>query len=309
MKKEVKTVGVLMSTYNGAHTLKKQVDSIMRQSNVWAEIFIRDDGSTDDTCLLIEELCKEHKGRITYIQGENLGYKKSFLSITSLIGVYDYYSFADQDDIWEENKLLNAINMLENIDDAVKLYASSVRLVDMDLKEIGFNNIQNMPNRIEALFTRGRLAGCTFVFSQKLLKLISRFSNLDYKNSQMPAHDFLTAAVAFSCGTVCLDSRSYIKHVRYKDSVTGGGNGIFKRIHIEFSGVFLKRNVYLHMAQELLKWNMDVLDLNVIPYLTNIVRYKKSLHNRIRLLANPNMNCGIKICNLETKFKILIGTY
>lgn len=42
-------VTVLMSTYNGEKYLKEQLDSIFLQKNVDIHLFVRDDGSTDNT--------------------------------------------------------------------------------------------------------------------------------------------------------------------------------------------------------------------------------------------------------------------
>lgn len=182
-------------------------------------------------------------------------------------------------------------------------------MVDQHLNEIGFNNIRNMPNRLEALFARGRLAGCTFVFSQGLLNLLAGFSDIHYENSQMPSHDFLAAAVAFACGTVYLDQNSYIQHIRYKDSVTSGGNGLMKRLRVEIHNTFFEKNTKWHTAQLLLAHDRPYLHSESASYLQKVVDYKKKFINRIHLLKEPKMTCGIAVCDWETKFKILVGTF
>lgn len=47
---------ILMSTYNGAKYIKEQIDSILNQTISDFAIYIRDDGSTDDTCNIIETI-------------------------------------------------------------------------------------------------------------------------------------------------------------------------------------------------------------------------------------------------------------
>ena len=42
-------VAVMMSTYNGEKYLKEQVNSILEQENVEVDLFVRDDGSIDNT--------------------------------------------------------------------------------------------------------------------------------------------------------------------------------------------------------------------------------------------------------------------
>ena len=51
----VKSVAILLATYNGEKFLKEQLDSIMNQTFVGAKCYIHDDGSTDETISIINE--------------------------------------------------------------------------------------------------------------------------------------------------------------------------------------------------------------------------------------------------------------
>ena len=73
-------VNILLSTYNGEQYLKEQVKSIQDQTYQDWQLLIRDDGSTDGTVKIIQELVAQDE-RIRFInQGaiENLGVIKSF---------------------------------------------------------------------------------------------------------------------------------------------------------------------------------------------------------------------------------------
>lgn len=48
------TVAVLMSTYNGEKYIKEQLDSIFNQKEVYVTLYVRDDGSTDNTLEIIK---------------------------------------------------------------------------------------------------------------------------------------------------------------------------------------------------------------------------------------------------------------
>ena len=57
-------VNILLATYNGEKYLKKQLDSLIEQTYKNIDIYIRDDGSTDNTVQLIQEYvasCPEGK--------------------------------------------------------------------------------------------------------------------------------------------------------------------------------------------------------------------------------------------------------
>ena len=54
-------VAVMMSTYNGEKYLREQIDSILEQEEVEINLYIRDDGSSDDTVEIINDFMENNK--------------------------------------------------------------------------------------------------------------------------------------------------------------------------------------------------------------------------------------------------------
>ena len=100
----MRSVIVLLSTYNGERYLRQQIDSLLNQKNVSLRILARDDGSNDATMSILKEYADKHD-IFSYYQGENCGPAKSFLDLISKAEKADYYALCDQDDIWEINHL------------------------------------------------------------------------------------------------------------------------------------------------------------------------------------------------------------
>lgn len=305
----MESIQILMSTYNGEKYIAKQIESILHQKNVKTFLLIRDDGSTDNTVKIIEIYIEKYPNRIKLMKGKNIGYRKSFLLLLSKTDKYNYYAFSDQDDIWLENKCICAINKLKSINVEIGLYASGVMLVDESNKLIKEVNYKNYELTIEKYFARARLAGCTFVFTEKLKEIAENFSNIDLDNKHMPDHDFVVGSCAFACGEVIIDSKSYIHHVRHKNAETSGGNGIVKRIKVELKNVFARKNIKSYMAKSLIENKNINLKNETINFLTNVANYKKSIANQLKLLNDKKMKTGMIGCDLETKFKILIRNY
>lgn len=307
--KMVKKVEILMSTYNGEKYVEEQINSILDQNHVYTHITVRDDGSKDNTWIILKKKQEQYPKRINLIRGHNIGYRKSFLSLLQAAQTADYYGFSDQDDVWHPEKIIKAIQRINDYNFPV-LYASGVEITDDYLNTIGFNDVANMPNHIESYFTRARIPGCTFVFNHALRKITARFSDMNYSPSEMPDHDILVGSCAFLCGKVILDHSSYIKHRRHRESVTSGGNGLYKRIKTEMNIVFKRKNVRYNLAKELLtKINEDEMGKNQKAFLNEIVNYKKNLHNKLKLLSNKKMKSTFLICDLEQKIKIILNTY
>lgn len=91
---------VLLSSYNGAAYIEKQIESLLNQTlapNM--RIIVRDDGSTDHTTLPILRQYQSN-GKIELWERENIGVVKSFFDLLLHAPDADYYAFCDQDDYW-----------------------------------------------------------------------------------------------------------------------------------------------------------------------------------------------------------------
>ena len=110
----MKTVAILMGTYNGDKYLREQLDSIFKQKDVDITLFIDDDLSSDNTIDIIKEYAKNY--RIYWkVNEKNKNYTYNFLDLLFEVKDknFDYFALSDQDDVWEEDKIISAINKLE----------------------------------------------------------------------------------------------------------------------------------------------------------------------------------------------------
>ncbi len=125
MKINTPLVSVAMATYNGAKYVTEQLNSILNQSYKNIEIVITDDASTDNTLEIIKKLQLNHPQIKLFTNAENSGVNKTFeSSFKNCSG--NFIAIADQDDIWNENKIELLLN---NIDSEDAIYSNS-ELVD-----------------------------------------------------------------------------------------------------------------------------------------------------------------------------------
>ena len=65
---------ILLSTYNGEKYLVCQIDSILAQTDQDWTLLIRDDGSSDGTCNIINQYVQSHPDKIKQIDSnKNVG--------------------------------------------------------------------------------------------------------------------------------------------------------------------------------------------------------------------------------------------
>lgn len=202
-----KSVQVVMSTYNGEKYLKEQIDSILSQEGVDVRLYIRDDGSSDRTTDILASY-QEHKN-VKIEKGNNLGFAKSFLTALDECDEADYYAFSDQDDVWEKDKLSTAIEILEEESQSTPLlYCSALQRVDENLNPLHVQSYHGLRINLPSMLTRGRLAGCTFVFNNTLRNLVKNSSQIEMHAS----HDswVLLACLALHVGEMSFLTKNHI---------------------------------------------------------------------------------------------------
>jgi glycosyltransferase involved in cell wall biosynthesis len=104
-------VSVVMSVYNGADCLGESIASVLTQEGVELELIVVDDGSTDDSAVLIKRLA-DHDSRVRFIQQHNQG-----LTLALIHGCAQasgkYIARQDAGDMFLPGKLMKQIAVLE----------------------------------------------------------------------------------------------------------------------------------------------------------------------------------------------------
>lgn len=308
---EKPNVAVLMSTYNGEKYIKEQLDSIFAQVNVNVLLFVRDDGSNDNTVSIIEEYSNRYPIEILY-DNVNVGPGESFMRLIykyANLSKVDYYAFADQDDIWLTDKLYRAIIKIQEIvEDKPILYASNQYLY---INEINHGLRYQEPQDMSLIshMTRNTVSGCTYVMNKQLINLVANAKRPDARIISCRLHDAWVMLVAIVCGKVIYDHDSYMLYRIHDQNVVG----IKKIRNIDKLRHMLKmvykrngKNIRMLTAQELLRLFCihDEEDRYILSLYAN---YRSSMKTRIMLLSNHHiiMNC------LESPFlfriKVLLG--
>lgn len=302
------SITIFMSTYNGEKYLKEQIDSILNQVNVNIRLIIRDDGSNDRTVSILQEYAD--KGEIVFLKGNNLGYGKSFLKLFKCVQIETkYYGFADQDDIWEPNKLEIAIHLLEKMQSSKgKLYFSDLKVVNQELENIGYKSFDNIKLTLGSSYVRQRIAGCTIVFDDILFKYAQRldFTNYEYHIS----HEWVYVLCYALGGKVHYDKNAYILYRRHNNTVTSIGAGLLSRIKSELKP-FDKKIRY--EKSELSKIILDNYDNDITKsnktFLKKVSSYRNNFLNYLCLLFDSDLDSGNFLFDLRCRLIIFLRLY
>lgn len=215
-------VAILISTYNGMRYLSEQLDSLIGQEGVIVTVFVRDDGSTDDTKEMLTSYAEKHDN-IKVSFENNVGVGNAFLKmIYDAPSDYDYYALSDQDDVWEPDKVVSAVNFLEKT--GGMLYASNQECVDAECNSLGLRYDEHSRINLtpEGILSENNLAGCTMVFNNKFYSIITEEGRRPSSELlKVRIHDVWLAMVASLYGGLVYDPSSHIKYRQHGDNIVG----------------------------------------------------------------------------------------
>ena len=170
-------ISVAMTVYNGERYLEKQLDSIRKQNVAIDELIACDDGSTDKSPVIFRNyiLSNGLQDKWTYRRNElNKGYIRNFIDC-ALQCNGDIVFFADQDDVWEPDKISNMINIFNTHPDAM-VVCCSISCIDENDKScdtlltkhrIGHGNVEKVP--FEKQVVSMRSSGLTLAVRRECL--------------------------------------------------------------------------------------------------------------------------------------------
>ncbi|WP_051523393.1 glycosyltransferase family 2 protein [Prevotella sp. MA2016] len=294
----MKRVTVLLSTFNGEKYIEEQLVSVRNQKGVNIQIVVRDDGSSDNTCKILEEW--HEKDYLTWYRGRNLKSARSFLDLLKNSGDSDFYAFCDQDDVWLEDKLISGIQKLEiQLEEKPSLYFSNYQMVDSNLNKIETPLKDIIYPDIYHSIISNEVTGCTLIINKALRDIINT-----YNPEFISMHDDWIYNVCISIGgIVVFDTKPHIFYRQHSNNVVGGIKDSFvKKNKVRLRKLFTEGE-YLRskLAKELISGYADDMSKDVLNELT-LISNNRLLKNRFKILINTKHYKGL---SLERKFKFI----
>lgn len=213
-------VSVVLCTYNGEKYIDEQVKTICGQSYSNLEIIIVDDASTDN-CYNILMTHAAIDGRIRLFKNEeNIGFNLNFNKACSL-ATGQFIAIADQDDVWEPNKIEVLLNEIKKENETVMVYSTSARFTIGKKPSTRSIRLVNFfeGNDIKKLFLFNSISGHNMLIRKKLVAASIPFpANIYY--------DWWLAIIACSIGKIRHVPEILVWHRMHESNITGAAKPI-----------------------------------------------------------------------------------
>ena len=219
-------LSILLSTFNSSRYIEEQLNSLVFQKTaINFLIYIRDDGSTDNTPRILERYQLDHDKIVLFKDDKkNLGACLSFMHMLSKIDS-EYYMFCDHDDIWLPNKIDISYNALKRIEFGLNnkplVLHTDMTVVDKNMKVLHdsfwkysgiFPKLLQKSSNIQVL---NCVTGCAMIFNRE-----ARDASIPFPDN-IPMHDWWIAIKTAQGGSICSIPVSTILYRQHNNNVVG----------------------------------------------------------------------------------------
>jgi glycosyltransferase involved in cell wall biosynthesis len=215
-----KNVSVILTTFNGAAFIEKQIGSILKQNALPDEIIICDDNSTDGTVSLLNGFMNNGPIKL-FINDKRLGVVENFKKVARLAQRGNWLAFADQDDIWAPQKLTRLMDEMQLLDDGSTpaLIYSDLSIIDKNdnvISESFWATQEIRPEKIKlaTLLYGNVVTGCTMMINYQMAE---EFFKMDDSNF---LHDEWLALIAYSFGKAKFLRDKLVFYRKHESNVT-----------------------------------------------------------------------------------------
>jgi len=226
-------IDILMATYNGEKYLRPQLDSILRQSNTDWRLVIRDDCSTDSTVQIIQEYREKYPDKFVLLQADEPSgsAQNNFFQLIKYWqhhGTANYIMFADQDDVWLQNKIqltLYKMHLLEQQygRDIPLLIHTDLSVVDANLNIINpsmfaMQNMDALRDNLNNIMVQNIVTGCTMMVNKPLLDMVYEIPH------HAIMHDMWLALITSAFGQIDFVNEATILYRQHGNNANGAKN-------------------------------------------------------------------------------------
>ena len=297
---------VLLASYNGVVWLAEQLNSILNQVEVDVWLIVSDDLSEEATLGYLKLRANQDVQVKILPQGQKFGNAgKNFyrLILEADLSDGDYVAFADQDDIWEVDKLIRHVELMrQHQADGV---SSNVMAFWPNGKEKLLVKSQSQ-KELDYLFESAG-PGCTFLMTPWLVnKVREQLLDANSPAKDVALHDWLTYAVCRANGRHwVIDEQPSVRYRQHGNNVVGANVGV-RAAWVRL--LKIKRHWYRNEVLKVAEVSQKILNDSKVDELVQLLR-SNSFFARFKLLKFVPQARRSTVDRMALAFAIVVGLF
>jgi len=306
MSRERLQIEILLPTYNGELFLAEQLDSILNQRGDFdLHITVRDDGSTDSTRKILSYYESTYNVRVIY--GTRIGVNASVMALADSADTgADLYAFSDQDDVWYDFRLHEAVTAIQSREtDKPLLWTCKEELTNEKLQVTGYMPYPKYLGNFCNAVIQNKTPGHTQVFNRALLDLFK-----GYPAEKIFVYDWVVYLLASVFGEVLYCPRSCGKYRQHGKNAIGFSPGrmshLRRRLKRLFSGAL--KGIAEQQAYFLTRYG-ECLNPNDRQILTDFVTSRKRWFSRICFALTTRVKRDTWFESLQFRILYIFGAF
>lgn len=211
-----------MATYNGQRYLDEQLESLLAQDHLPAELVVGDDGSVDETLAILEAFAARAPFPVRVTRNQNnVGPADNFL-LTAGRCLGPVTAFCDQDDVWLPCKISRAVEALSRTGASLVLQRAEL-VGGSDPGSIYPTYLPPGAYPLGSLYGLQDWPGFLMTFHSSLVHRFSFGRRPPYhlNRGQRASHDAWVFMLALNLGTVLVLPEVVARYRRHASTVTG----------------------------------------------------------------------------------------
>lgn len=293
-------ISVVMTTYNGEKYVETQLKSILNQTKQPDRVLIFDDGSIDSTMKIVENFISINNLETwkLIVNDTQKGWKKNFMDGINLANS-EVVFLSDQDDIWENTKLEEMIEVFNNHPE-VNVLVSNFKIVNSEGKlkkedQKDDFSLQKIAYSTKAFYVQK--PGCTMAFRKNYFNCIKDFW---YEGL---AHDALLWRLSSLDDSLYILNRMLISYRHHESNASRQSTTIEqKKNYLQFLfDLTLKLTEYIENRD----FNYKSQKIEIISRLNDFFKFRLKAYNKKSLFMI--FMCGLKYYDCYSKKNDFLG--
>lgn len=256
-----------LALYQGAEHIAAQLDSIAAQTHADWRLVVSDDGSSDEGPEIVQNFAASRsEGQVRMVDGPRKGSTQNFLYLLSHAESGEYLAFADQDDVWNPDKLARGLAAL-NSAERPGLYCARTTICDAELNPLTASRHFQGPFDFRNALIQAVTAGNTLLLPPGTVELAKRAAP-PAAEALIEAHDWWLYQLVSGAGQgIYRDEAEVLLYRQHDDNLKGRNDtlpAMRARLGQLFAGDFgnwlhTNTDALLAVADELTPENRDLL--------------------------------------------------